>query len=154
MAAAILPRLWVRVLGVAHASLMGLIDKYEKGQNKMTTAIDTNTDKAFAVKPIAIYESGAPDRLLIADAITGRGMWFGFDLEWHIDLEDGDLEYDAEKIEVHGVTEEERAVEANRKLAEYGLKLGEFDEEAGDRYTLVIKEGFSAASLENVSFKA
>lgn len=46
------------------------------------------------------------------------------------------VNYDAEKIEgVYGEDEDEW--EANKLLADYGFKLGVFDEEAGDRYDLV-----------------
>lgn len=50
----------------------------------------------------------------------------------------GNLNYDAEKIEgVCGGDEEEWETAANKLLANYGFKLGAFDEEAGDRYELV-----------------
>lgn len=104
----------------------------------MTTAIDINTGKIVPVKPIAIYGSDAFDTLLIADANTGKGMWLGYDTRWHIDLEDDQLDYTAERIEgIYGSYETEWEAAANRKLADYGLKLGEFDEANGDRYTLV-----------------
>lgn len=103
----------------------------------MTTAIDINTGTIVTVKPIAIYGSDAFDTLLIADANTGKGMWFGYDTGWHIDLEDDDLDYTAERIDgIYGSYETEWEAAANRKLADYGLKLGEFDEANGDRYTL------------------
>lgn len=63
----------------------------------MTTAIDVNTNKTITVKPIAICQSDACDTLLIADANTGKGLWIGYDLDWQIDPEDGDLNHDAEK---------------------------------------------------------
>lgn len=45
---------------------------------------------------------------------------------------------EAEVVEdVYGENEEEWETVANKLLAEYGLKLGDFDEKAGDRYTLV-----------------
>lgn len=104
----------------------------------MTTAIDINTNKTVTVKPIAICQSDACDTLLIADANTGRGIWMGYELDWQIDLEDESLNYDAEKIEgVYGGDEEEWEAAANKLLADYGFKLGAFDEEAGDRYELV-----------------
>lgn len=104
----------------------------------MTTAIDINTNKTITVKPIAICQSDACDTLLIADANTGKGIWIGYDINWQIDLEDGDLDHDAEKIEgVYGKDEEEWKTAANKLLAGYGFKLGVFDEEAGDRYELV-----------------
>lgn len=104
----------------------------------MTTAIDINTNKIITVKPIAICQSDACDTLLIADANTGRGIWMGYDTDWQIDLEDGNLNHDAEKIEgVYGGDEDEWKAAANKLLADYGFKLGAFDEESGDRYELV-----------------
>lgn len=104
----------------------------------MTTAIDINTNKAITVKPIAICQSDACDTLLIADANTGNGIWMGYELDWRIDPEDGNLNHDAEKIKgVYGGDEEEWEAAANKLLADYGFKLGAFDEEAGDRYELV-----------------
>lgn len=104
----------------------------------MTTAIDANTNKTITVKPIAICQSDACDTLLIADANTGKGLWIGYEANWEIDPEDGNLNYDAEKIEgVYGGDEEEWEAAANKLLANYGFKLGAFDEEAGDRYELV-----------------
>lgn len=98
----------------------------------MFTAYDAETDKYIPVKPIAVYESDAFDTLLIADANTGKGMWFGYDTRWHIDLEDGDLTHSAERVEgVFGADEDEWEAAANEKLGYYGLKLGGFDEKAG-----------------------
>lgn len=82
-------------------------------KQERTTAININ--KTITVKPIAICQSDACDTLLIADANTGKGICMGYDLDWQIDPENGDLGHDAEKIE--GV---------------YGE-----DEEAGDSYELV-----------------
>lgn len=105
----------------------------------MTTATDINTGRIITVKPIAICQSDACDTLLIADANTGKGIWMGYyDFNWRIDPECGNLDYDAEKIEgVYGGDEEEWGAAANKLLADYGFKLGAFDEEAGDRYELV-----------------
>lgn len=104
----------------------------------MTTAIDINTNKTITVKPIVICQSDAYDALLIADANTGKGIWMACDLDWQIDSECGNLDCDAEKIEgVYGEDEEEWEAAANKLLADYGFKLGVFDEEAGDRYELV-----------------
>lgn len=74
-------------------------------------------------------------------------QWFDFpdltftdDGEWYINLQgvDGNLMQEAEVVEdVYGENEEEWETVANKLLAEYGLKLGDFDEKAGDRYTLV-----------------
>ena len=115
-----------------------LIMSAKERTNKMTTAIDIDTNENISIKPIAIYQSDAFDVLLLADANTGKGIWRGFDYQWYTDPEDGDLDHDADKIEdVYGADEEEWEAAANAKLAEYGFKLGDFDEKAGDRYTLV-----------------
>lgn len=104
----------------------------------MTTATDINTGRIITVKPIAICQSDACDTLLIADANTGKGIWMGYELNWQIDPECGNLDYDAEKIEgVYGGDEEEWETAANKLLANYGFKLGAFNEEAGDRYELI-----------------
>lgn len=79
----------------------------------MTTAIDTNK----TVKPIAICQSDACDTLLIADANTCKGLWMGYELDWQIDPEDGNLGHDAEKRRVR----RERRRVANKLLADYGF---------------------------------
>lgn len=102
----------------------------------MLTALDIHTNETVAIQPIVIAQSDAWDVLLLADANTGKGIWMGYDLDWQIDPEDGDLDHDADKIEgVYGADEDEWEAAANAKLAEYGFKLGDFDGE--DRYTLV-----------------
>lgn len=121
----------------------------------MTTAIDINTGRHIFVKLVAIHERGRSDILRIADAITGKGVWLesgqwcadaitgkgawmksGY--QWCIDMEDNDFDYVAERVEcVYCTDEKEWEASANVKLAEYGLKLGKFDEEAGDRWELV-----------------
>lgn len=104
----------------------------------MLTALDIHTNETVAIQPIVIAQSGAWDVLLLADANTGKGIWMGYDLDWQIDPEDGDLDHDADKIEgVYGADEDEWEAAANAKLAEYGFKLGDFDEKTGDRYELV-----------------
>ncbi len=102
----------------------------------MFTALDINTDEAIFIKPIAIKPSGSWDTLLFADAKTGKSIWRNNDCRWYIDL-DGDLD-DAETVKgIYGKTVGEWEAAANRKLVEYGFKLGDFDEEAGDRWELV-----------------
>lgn len=95
-----------------------------KEAKKMTTAIDFDTNEPITVQPVAIYAGSA---------------YGDINHEWYTDLAyDGDFEQAAEKIEgVYGADEAEWEAAANKKLAKYGLKLGDFDEKAGDRYTLV-----------------
>lgn len=101
-------------------------------------AIDINTGMTITVKPVAIYQSDAYDTLLIADAITGKGIWLDSNSEWNIDLEDDDFDYVAEKVEgIYGKNKEEWEAAANAKLAKYGLRLGGFCKTLGDRYKLV-----------------
>lgn len=106
----------------------------------MTTAIDFNTDEVVNVQPVAVYESSAYDTLLIIDGNTGKPLAYSdITREWYTDSAyDGELTHAAERVEgVYGADEEEWEAAANEKLAGYGLKLGAFDEEAGDRYELV-----------------
>ena len=103
----------------------------------MTTAIDINTNETIDIKPIVIAQSGALDVLLLADANTGKPLAYGdINRKWYTDSAyDGDFEHAAEKIEgVYGADEAEWEAAANKKLAKYGLKLGDF---SGDRYMLV-----------------
>lgn len=108
----------------------------------MFTAREWTTGATVIVKPIAIrHPNDAYEMLLIADKTTGRGVWFdSHDCEWYINLQgvDGNLEQEAEVVEdVYGDNEAQWEAVANTELAEYGFKLGAFDEEAGDRYELV-----------------
>lgn len=105
----------------------------------MTTAFDIDTYEPIAVQPVAVYGSSAFDTLVIVDGDTGRGLWFDpVTREWYTDLRDDDLGYTAERIDgIYGSYETDWEAAADAKLAGYGLKLGEFDEANGDRYTLV-----------------
>lgn len=110
-----------------------------KDKAEMFTALDINTNETVTVQPIAVYGSDAFDTLLIVDAITGNGIWMGADSsQWLINLGRADSYSDAERVEdVYGDDEDEWEATADRRLATYGFRLGEFDEEAGDRWELV-----------------
>lgn len=108
----------------------------------MFTAREWTTGATVIVDPIAIRrQNGAYEMLLIADETTGRGVWLDpYNCEWYIDLQgvSGNLMQEAEVVEgVYGESKAEWEAVANTELAEYGFKLGAFDEEAGDRYALV-----------------
>lgn len=108
----------------------------------MFTAREWTTGATVIVKPIAIRRpNDAYEMLLIADKTTGRGVWFdSYDCEWYINLQgvDGNLEEEAEVVEdVYGDNEAQWKAVANTELAEYGFKLGAFDEKSGDRYELI-----------------
>lgn len=108
----------------------------------MFTAYDAETNTDIPVKPIVIRERNA-HALLIADANTGKGIRLSADtpycgLAWVIDTENYDLSQTAEYVgDVYGDDETEWEHVANKRLAYYGLKLGKFDEQAGDRWELV-----------------
>ena len=104
----------------------------------MIVANDVATDMKIDVKPVAVYAGHSYDTLLIIDAISGKGMWYGFDAQWYVDTEYDYRNHNAERIEgVFGDDEGEWVAAANDKLGDYGLKLGVFDEVSGDRYELV-----------------
>lgn len=104
----------------------------------MFVANDIATGKAIFVKPVAVYADRSYNTLLIVDANTGKGMWYGFDAQWYIDTEYDYSGHNAEHVEgVFGANEDEWVAAANEKLEWYGLKLGVFDEVSGDRYELV-----------------
>ena len=104
----------------------------------MFVANDIATGKKIVVKPVAVYADQSYDTLLIVDANTGKGMWYGFDAQWYTDTEYDYSNRNAEHIEeVFGENEEEWEAAANEKLEWYGLKFGDFDEESGDRFELV-----------------
>lgn len=119
-----------------------MVNMKTRKETKMFTAYDANTNTDIPVKPIVICESRA-HALLIADANTDKGIRLSADtpycgLAWVIDHENYDLSQTAEYVgDVYGDNEKEWAKRANEKLAFYGLKLGRFDEKAGDRWELV-----------------
>ena len=100
------------------------------------TVKDYDTYKEVTVTPMAVFGLGDFSTIYITDA-DGRGLWVGCDLDWMVDVEEGDV-YDAETIGgVFGADEEEWEACANERLAGYGFCLGDFDREHGDRYFLV-----------------
>lgn len=85
---------------------------------------------------MAVFGYGDFSTIFITDA-NYRGLWLNGDLDWLIDLKEGDID-DAERIEgIFGADEEEWETSTNEKLSDYGFRLGELDKEHGDRYFLV-----------------
>lgn len=100
------------------------------------TAKVFDTDEEVTVTPMAVFGLDDFSTIYITDA-DGRGLWVGSDLDWMVDVEEGDL-YDAETIKgVFGSDEEEWEASANEKLAGYGFRLGDLDEVRNDRYSLI-----------------
>lgn len=101
-------------------------------------AIDHKNVKFRDVEPFAIAESDAWDTLFIIDGFTGNGIHMDSRGRWHMDFGDDERPCYTERVEgIYGKNKEEWEAAANAKLAEYGFKLGDFDEKTGDRYTLV-----------------
>lgn len=100
------------------------------------TVKDYDTYKEVTVTPIAVFGYGDLSTIFITDA-TYRGLRLNGDLDWLIDDKEGDID-DAERIEgIFGADEEEWEASANKKLADYGFRLGDLDKEHDDRYFLV-----------------
>lgn len=95
-----------------------------------------DSDKEITVTPMAVFGIDDFSTIYITDA-DGRGLWLDCDLDWMVDVEEGDI-YDAETIDgVFGGDEEEWEASANEKLAGYGFRLGDLDKEHNDRYSLI-----------------
>lgn len=98
---------------------------------KITTKV-FDADKEVTVTPMAVFDLGDLSTIYITDS-EGRGLR----LDWNIDVKEGDV-YDAESLdEIFGSDEKEWETSANEELADYGFRLGDFDEEQGGRYSLV-----------------
>lgn len=97
------------------------------------TVKDYNTYEEVTVTPMAVFGNGDFNTIFITDAAY-RGLWLNGDLDWLIDVKEGDV-YDAECIEgIFGADEDEWEASANKKLADYGFRLGPLD---GNRYYLI-----------------
>lgn len=100
------------------------------------TVKDYDTYKEVTVTPMAVFGYGDFSTIFITDAAY-RGLWLNGDLDWLIDVKEGDID-DAERIEgIFGADEDEWEASANERLAGYGFRLGDLDKEHGDRYFLV-----------------
>lgn len=100
------------------------------------TVKDYDTYEEVTVTPMAVFGYGDFSTIFITDAAY-RGLWLNGDLDWLIDVKEGDID-DAERIEgIFGADEEEWEASANEKLADYGFRIGDLDKEHGDRYFLV-----------------
>jgi hypothetical protein len=97
------------------------------------TVKDYDTYEEVIVTPMAVFGYGDPSTIFITDA-NYRGLWLNGDLDWLIDVKEGDID-DAERIEgISGADEDEWEASANEKLADYGFRLGPLD---GNRYYLI-----------------
>lgn len=97
------------------------------------TVKDYDTYGGVTVTPMAVFGYGDFSTIFITDAHY-RGLWLNGDLDWLIDVKEGDID-DAERIEgIFGADEDEWEASANEKLADYGFRLGPLD---GNRYYLI-----------------
>ncbi len=100
------------------------------------TAKVFEADEEVTVTPMAVFGRGDFSTIYITDS-DDRGLWLDCNRDWKIDVDEGDI-YDAETIEgIFGADDKEWEASANEKLAEYGFRLGDLDEDRQDRYFLV-----------------
>lgn len=96
-----------------------------------------DTGEEITVNPtVVLGYNGDFSILRIADE-NGYAMWLADDGQWLVDSEEGDYGY-SERVEgVFESDDEKWEDSANGKLADYGFRLGDFDEDRQDRYYLV-----------------
>lgn len=101
------------------------------------TARVYDTDERITVNPMVVLGYGGDFSVLRFADENGYAMWLADDGQWLVDSERGEYGY-SERVEgVFGSDEEGWETVVNEKLAGYGFRLGDFDEEYGDRYFLV-----------------
>lgn len=94
------------------------------------------TDEKITVTPMIAFECDGTVTFYMIDEYD-RALWFESDGRWVVDR-DGRNYACAESSEcVPGEADEEVEGSASGELAVYGFRLGDFDEEHGDRYYLV-----------------
>lgn len=100
------------------------------------TAKAFNSDEDVAVIPTAVFDVDTTSTIYIVDR-RYHALRFAGDGQWFVDSKPGNYEY-AERVDgIVGEDDDEWEGCANDKLADYGLRLGEFDDEHCDRYFLV-----------------
>lgn len=94
------------------------------------------TDEKITVTPMIAFECDGTVTFYMVDEYD-RALWFESDGRWVVDR-DGRNYACVESSEcVPGEADEEVEGSASGELAVYGFRLGDFDEEHGDRYYLV-----------------
>lgn len=94
------------------------------------------TDGEITVTPMIAFECDSTVTFFMVDEYD-RALWLESDGQWVVDCDGRNYEC-AESIEgVSGADDEEVEGFVNEWLAGYGFRLGDFDEEQGDRYYLV-----------------
>ena len=119
--------------------------KLQGKENKMFVATYfANDDRIVTVRPVAVRGDMNWSSLYIADDGTGYGMWQqDGDDRWFIDIapvSGYDLWHDPDALKItgiYGLDGGEWEAAADERLADYGFRLGAFDEVKGDRYELV-----------------
>jgi hypothetical protein len=101
-------------------------------------------DRTVTVRPVAVKGDVDWSSLYVADDGTGYGMWQqDGDDRWFIDVvpvNGYDLWHDSNALKitgVYGLDGDDWEACANDFLADYGFRLGRFDEVKGDRFELV-----------------
>lgn len=99
------------------------------------TARFFDTGEEVTVNPMVAFECDRTITFYFVDE-NDRALWLDNDGRWVVDSERTNYEY-AEHIDgIFGTDDEEVEDSVNDVLATYGFRLGDFDEEHGDRYFL------------------
>lgn len=100
------------------------------------TARFFDTGEEVTVNPMVAFECDNAITFYFVDE-NDRALWLDNDGHWVVDSDRTNYDY-AERIDgIFGADDEEVEDSVNDVLATYGFRLGDFDEEHGDRYFLV-----------------
>ena len=94
----------------------------------MFTAIDTTTNETKTIDIATMYTDGDCSAFALYDRATRKPVNWGCNGGWELDTDEEAKPEDGEHFtEIFGETEETWENVANAKLADYGLRLGEYD---------------------------
>lgn len=94
----------------------------------MFTAIDTTTNETKAIDIATMYTDGDYSAFVLFDRTTRKPINWDHNAGWELDTDEVAKPEDGERFtEIFGETEEAWENAANAKLADYGLRLGEYD---------------------------
>lgn len=105
--------------------------------NTMELAVKVfDTGEEVTVNPMVAFECDNTITFYMVDE-DNRALWFDGDGQWVVDSEPGDYGYAEQIGGISGADDEEVEDSVDDELASYGFRLGDFDEDHGDRYFLV-----------------
>ena len=103
----------------------------------MFTAIDTTTNETKTIDIATMYTDGDYSAFALYDRTTRKPINWDHNNGWELDTDEEAKPEDGEHFtEIFGETEETWENAANAKLADHGLRLGEYDE-AAESYRVI-----------------